>query len=81
MNRIMSKLQVEQSGVQIPIQLVLGFLHIWLKWHMHENDHSPSSSKVKDELNYTSTPPIHLHDMYTDDYTFTLPQFTEPIPI
>jgi len=25
----MTKLQAEQSGVQIPTQLVLGFLHIW----------------------------------------------------
>jgi hypothetical protein len=45
-----------------------------------ETDHSPPSiAKVKNELSYTSTPPVCLHGRNREDLTFTLRLLLEPL--
>jgi hypothetical protein len=47
---------------QPPIQWVPGTLFLGVKRPEPEADHSPpSSAKVKNAWNYTSTPSIHIH--------------------
>jgi hypothetical protein len=47
-----------------PIQQVLRVLSPGIKQLGHEVDHlSPSSASVKNAWNYTSTPPVRLHDV------------------
>jgi hypothetical protein len=50
--------------IQAPIQWVPGALSLGIKWPGRETDHSPpSGAEVKNAWSYTSTPPIHLHDV------------------
>jgi hypothetical protein len=49
---------------QPPNQRILRTLTPGVKRSKREADHSPpSSSEVKSEQTYTSTPPIHLHEV------------------
>jgi hypothetical protein len=64
---------------QPPIQSVPGALSLGVKRQGREADHSPpSSAEVKIAWNYTSTPPVRLHDVVPseekrrDNFTFTL---------
>jgi hypothetical protein len=42
-----------------------------MKWPGHEADHIPlSSTEVKSEGSYTSTPPVCIFDMYRDNFIF-----------
>jgi len=42
-----------------------------IKQSRHEADHSyPSGVQVKYEYSSTSTPPVYLHGMYMDKFTF-----------
>ena len=44
-----------------------------LKYNQSELNQSPSSCvEVKKEWSFTSTPPIHVHDVDTEHFTFTL---------
>jgi hypothetical protein len=43
----------------------------WLMRLEHNVDHSPpSSAEVKSECRYTSIPNIHVHGMYTNNFSF-----------
>jgi hypothetical protein len=53
------------------IQRVPGALSRGLKRPESKTDHPPqSSADVKNTWGYTSTPPIRLHDVHTDNFTF-----------
>jgi hypothetical protein len=59
------------------IQSVPGALSVGVKRPGREANHSPpSSSEVKNEWSYTSTPPVRLHGVvlikkHRDNFTFT----------
>jgi len=56
-----------------------------VKWLRHETNHSPPSSvKVKNEWNYTTTPPICLHGVQRHNFSFfsfMLPSTVKPMYI
>jgi hypothetical protein len=64
------------------IQWVPGALSLGVKRPGREADHSPpSSAEVKNAWNYTSTPPVRLHDVvvkHRDSFTLTLQQRYKP---
>jgi hypothetical protein len=42
-------------------------------WPRHEEDHSlPYSAEVKNEWSYTSSPPIRLHGVGLENFTFLI---------
>ena len=58
---------------QPPAQWVPRYLSMGVKQQGHEADQSlPSWAKAEDEWSYTSFPPICLHGMHRDNFTFTL---------
>jgi len=55
--------------------------HSVIKWPKHESDHSPlSSAEVMNEWSYKSSPPIHLHSVHRDIFTFFNFYLTSWIP-
>lgn len=66
-------------------RLLLGFLPMGVEWLGHETNHSPPSSvKVKNEWNYTTTPPLCFHGMQRDTFnlfSFMLPNIVKPMYI
>jgi hypothetical protein len=59
-----------KSG-QPAIQWIPVALSLEVRRTGREADHSPpSSAEVKREWNYTSTPPISLHGIYRDNFTY-----------
>jgi hypothetical protein len=57
-----------------PNHWVTGAFSLWVKQLGHEADHSPpSSAEVKNAWSYTSTPPIHLHEIVLKSTGMTLP--------
>ena len=55
--------------IQLPTECVQGAPFMGVKWPEREAPHAPTSSaKVKSEWSYTSTPPIHLHGTYRDNF-------------
>ena len=60
------------DAIQPPIQWVLEYFSR-LKWSGHDVDHSPpTTAKVKNEWSYISTPPDWLHDVYRENFTYSL---------
>jgi hypothetical protein len=58
---------------QPPTEWVQEALPQGVKRPQHEADHSPpSSAEIKNEWRYTSTPPVYLHDVDRNTFTFTL---------
>jgi len=62
---------------QPPIQWLPVAFYLGIKWWGHEADHS---ALVKNAYSYTSTSPIHLHDVvlnlkkkHRDNFAFPLP--------
>jgi hypothetical protein len=56
--------RLAQGPTHSPVQWVLGFLSVRIKWLECEGDHSPpSSTEVMNLWSYTSTPPISFHGM------------------
>jgi hypothetical protein len=44
-----------------------------LKWPGRDVDHSPpNTAKVKNKWSYISTPPDCLHDVYRENFTYSL---------
>jgi hypothetical protein len=55
-----------------PLKWIMGFLSARIKRPQREADNDPpSGADVKSEWSYTSTPPICLHEVDTDSFTFT----------
>jgi hypothetical protein len=45
----------------------------WLKWPGRDVDHpSPYCAKVKNEWSSTPVPPVYLHDVPRNNFTFTV---------
>jgi hypothetical protein len=58
------------SGPQRPIKWVPGALFPGIKWPESETDHSPQSkAEVKNVWVYTSTHPVLVRGMCTDNFT------------
>jgi hypothetical protein len=56
---------------QPPIQWEMGILSLGVKQPGHKVNHTPpSSAKVKLECSHTSTPPVWLHGIDYDSFTF-----------
>jgi hypothetical protein len=57
---------------QPPVQLVTALISPGLERPGHEANHaSPSGSEVKNEWSYTATPPLRLHGVRRNNFTFT----------
>ena len=54
---------------------------IGVKWLGHVNHSPPTSTEVKNELSYTFAPPIHLHDMDRDNFTFDLKFYIQLVSV
>jgi len=55
---------------------------IGAKWLGHDVNHStPSSAEVKNEWSYTFAPPIYLHGMDRDNFTFDLTFYSQLVSL
>jgi len=59
-------IQTGSGADPAPIQWVLGALSKGVKWPGCDDHSLPSSAMFKNVWSYTSTPPIHLHDVVLD---------------
>lgn len=70
---VLSKASRLVLGLKRSLSSGRSYAFLGVKWSGPELDHAaPSSVEVKNELSYNSTPPIFLHGVHGDKFTFTI---------